>query len=309
MIHIPQNPNEVLHNRLRGGSDKEVPANSWGFQTRMGSAKISKLVQIFVQKFLSCCHYWWEGNCPGTCSEQGGLPEMRIVPIWQILLLCKSFRILHSQDFKGMASLKEILYHSEISSISNEQIYWATNRCSFDPLSFTHSFWWKQYSTISSPLLLPNLSYDQLTFKHKHHNIFHGTWNCHRSTIPFKITIFSKVQNLLRTSQLRAKKLISWNSVGDFPWDNHHHGKNREIPNLNLLGTPTAIIHDRGAVRQTGADFADEQNPGGGENPIMESVVVLVGKRERRAEVWGQLASEQNSIAAWPENSLSFWAE
>ena len=71
MIHIPQNPNEVLHNRLRGGSDKEVPANSWGFQTRMGSAKISKLVQIFVQKFLSCCHYWWEGNCPGTCSEQG----------------------------------------------------------------------------------------------------------------------------------------------------------------------------------------------------------------------------------------------
>ena len=204
-----------------------------------------------------------------------GLPEMRIVPIWQILLLCKSFRILHSQDFKGMASLKEILHHSEISSISNEQIYWATNRCSFDSLSFAHSFWWKQYSTISSPLLLPNLSYDQLTFKHKHHNIFHGTWNCHRSTIPFKITIFSKVQNLLRTSQLRAKKLISWNSVGDFPWDNHHHGKNREIPNLNLLGTPTAIIHDRGAVRQTGADFADEQNPGGGENPTMESVVVL----------------------------------
>ena len=69
--------------------------------------------------------------------------------------------------------------------------------------------------------------------------------------------------------------------MGDFPWDNHHHGKNREIPNLNLLGTPTAIIHDRGAVRQTGADFADEQNPGGGENPTIESVVVLVGERER----------------------------
>ena len=234
---------------------------------------------------------------------------MRIVPIWQILLLCKSFRILHSQDFKGMASLKEILHHSEISSISNEQIYWATKRCSFDSLSFAHSsyFWWKQYLTISSPLLLPNLSYDQLTFKHKHHNIFHGTWNCHRSTIPFKITTFSKVKIFLGLQG--QKNLISWNSVGDFPCDNHHHGKNREIPNLKLLGTPTAIIHDRGAVRQTGADFADEQNPGGGENPTMESVVVLVGERERRAEVWGQLASEQNSIAAWPENSLSFWAE
>ena len=63
--------------------------------------------------------------------------------------------------------------------------------------------------------------------------------------------------------------------MGHFPWDNHHHGKNREIPNLKLLGTPTAIILDRRAVRQTGADFADEQNPGGGENPTMESVVVL----------------------------------
>ena len=65
-----------------------------------------------------------------------------------------------------------------------------------------------------------------------------------------------------------------------------NHGKNREIPNLKLLGTPTAIIHDRGAVRQTGADFADEQNPGGGENPTMESVVVLEREVLRCEDNW-----------------------
>ena len=134
MIHIPQNQNEVLHNRLRGGSDKEVPANSWGFQTRMGLGQNFQNCSDLCSEILELLPLLMRRKLPWHLFRTRGLPEMRIVPIWQILLLCKSFRILHSQDFKGMASLKEILHHSEISSISNEQIYWATKRCSFGSL-------------------------------------------------------------------------------------------------------------------------------------------------------------------------------
>ena len=134
MIYILQNQNEVLHNRLRGGSDKEVPANSWGFQTRMGLGQNFQTCSDLCSEILELLPLLMRRKLPWHLFRTRGLPEMRIVPIWQILLLCKSFRILHSQDFKGMASLKEILHHSEISSISNEQIYWATKRCSFGSL-------------------------------------------------------------------------------------------------------------------------------------------------------------------------------
>ena len=123
MIHIPQNQNEVLHNRLRGGSDKEVPANSWGFQTRMGLGQNFQTCSDLCSEILELQPLLMRRKLPWHLFRTRGLPEMRIVPIWQILLLCKSFRILHSQDFKGMASLKEILHHSEIPSISNKQIH------------------------------------------------------------------------------------------------------------------------------------------------------------------------------------------
>ena len=138
MIHIPQNQNEVLHNRLRGGSDKEVPANSWGFQTRMGLGQNFQTCSDLCSEILELQPLLMRRKLPWHLFRTRGLPEMRIVPIWQILLLCKSFRILHSQDFKGMASLKEILHHSEIPSISNEQIDVRFGRQNL--VNFTHSY-------------------------------------------------------------------------------------------------------------------------------------------------------------------------
>ena len=121
MIHIPQNQNEVLHNRLRGGSDKEVPANSWGFQTRMGLGQNFQTCSDLCSEILELLPLLMRRKLPWHLFRTRGLPEMRIVPIWQILLLCKSFRILHFQDFKGMG-------HSKKSCITQKFHPLATNR-------------------------------------------------------------------------------------------------------------------------------------------------------------------------------------
>ena len=143
MIHIPQNQNEVLHNRLRGGSDKEVPANSWGFQTRMGLGQNFQTCSDLCSEILELLPLLMRRKLPWHLFRTRGLPEMRIVPIWQILLLCKAFRIS-----------KEWL-HSKKSCITQKFHPLATNKY-IGRQSVVHSahssyFWWKQYLTISTP--------------------------------------------------------------------------------------------------------------------------------------------------------------